>query len=333
MTAGHQPTSLAGVMHAEADAIARAATRLTSNATAAAVGVLTGCKGKVIVTGVGKSGLVAQKLAASLTSVGYLAMYLNPLDALHGDIGIVREGDAVVLISNSGETTELIALLPFLEKRGAKTVGILGRVESSLARRCTAMLDASVAREAAPIEQVPTSSTAVAMAICDGLLVECIAARNVSVEEFALNHPAGAIGRRLTLTVGDVMIPVGKLQFVAQTAALPEVIEALTTQAIGAVLVKHVQVSTALGGIITDGDLRRLIERGAEAGAPGGSLLALTAADVMRPGPRQIRQSALAVEAADLMEAHRITSVLATDDQGRVVGALNSHDLMQAKVI
>ena len=327
MTAGHQPTSLAGVMHAEADAIARAATRLTSNATAAAVGVLTGCKGKVIVTGVGKSGLVAQKLAASLTSVGYLAMYLNPLDALHGDIGIVREGDAVVLISNSGETTELIALLPFLEKRGAKTVGILGRVESSLARRCTAMLDASVAREAAPIEQVPTSSTAVAMAICDGLLVECIAARNVSVEEFALNHPAGAIGRRLTLTVGDVMIPVGKLQFVAQTAALPEVIEALTTQAIGAVLVKHEQVSTALGGIITDGDLRRALRR-----TSGEAWSTLRAADLMTASPVTTSSTVLAVDALVVMERNskKSVTVLPVVDDEVVVGMLRMHDLVQA---
>ena len=329
MTASQQPTSLAQVMRAEADAISQAASRLNSPATMAAVQTLTACNGKVIITGVGKSGLVAQKFAASLTSVGYMAIYLNPLDALHGDIGIVRDGDVVVLISNSGETSELVALLPFFDKRGVNTIGILGRVDSSLGQRCTAVLDASVDREAAPIEQVPTSSTAVAMAICDGLLVECISARNISVKEFALNHPAGAIGRRLTLTVGDVMIPSNKLQFVSRAAQLPEVIEALTTQAIGAVVVKHERIDTALGGIITDGDLRRALRR-----ISGDRWSTLTAADLMTESPITTSTGVLAVDALVLMERNqkKAITVLPVVDAGTVVGMLRMHDLVQARL-
>ena len=329
MTASQQPTSLAEVMRAEADAISRAASRLNSPTTMAAVQALTACNGKVIITGVGKSGLVAQKFAASLTSVGYMAIYLNPLDALHGDIGIVRDGDVVVLISNSGETSELVALLPFFDKRGVNTIGILGRVDSSLGQRCTAVLDASVDREAAPIEQVPTSSTAVAMAICDGLLVECISAKSISVEEFALNHPAGSIGRRLTLTVGDVMIPSNKLQFVSRAAQLPEVIEALTTQAIGAVLVKHDRIDTALGGIITDGDLRRALRR-----VSGDRWSTLTAADLMTESPITTSTGVLAVDALVLMERNqkKAITVLPVVDAGTVVGMLRMHDLVQARL-
>ncbi len=329
MTASQQPTSLAQVMRAEADAISRAASRLNSPATMAAVQTLTACNGKVIITGVGKSGLVAQKFAASLTSVGYMAIYLNPLDALHGDIGIVRDGDVVVLISNSGETSELVALLPFFDKRGVNTIGILGRVDSSLGQRCTAVFDASFARDAAPIESVSTPSTAVAIAACDGLLVECILARNISVEEFALNHPAGAIGRRLTLTVGDVMIPSNMLQFVSRAAQLPEVIEALTTQAIGAVLVKHDRIDTALGGIITDGDLRRALRRNS-----GDRWPALTAADLMTESPITTSSEMLAVDALELMERNqkKAITVLPVVDAGTVVGMLRMHDLVQARL-
>ncbi len=327
MTAQLPPATLATVMRAEATAIGHAAARMDSAPARAAVGVLTECAGKVIVSGVGKSGLVAQKFAASLTSVGQMAVYLNPLDALHGDIGIVQAGDVVVLVSNSGETSELIALLPFLQKRGVHTIGILGRVTSTLGRQCTAVLDASVAHEAAPIEQVPTSSTAVAMAVGDGLLVEWMTARGVSVYDFAVNHPAGAIGRRLTLTVADVMIPLGRLQFVTREAPLPEVIEALTAQGIGAVMVTHQSNNARLGGIITDGDLRRGLRRTAGEHWP-----TLTADDLMTSSPVTTSSSVLAAEALALMERNskKAVTVLPVVDNEHVVGMLRMHDLVQA---
>ena len=204
------------------------------------------------------TGSKGEKIAASFTSVGLLSVYLNPLDALHGDIGVVREGDVVVLISNSGETSELLAIVPFLKKRAVKMLGILGKAKSTLGDHCDVVLDASVEREAAPIDQVPTSSTAVAMSLGDALAVAWMTEKGVSVSDFAMNHPGGTIGRRLTLTVADLMISREKLLMVQPDARLPEVVDALTTQAIGAVLVANPGNPSALGGIITDGDLRGL---------------------------------------------------------------------------
>jgi len=255
------PPPIAEVMLAEAQAITAAAQRLDATHAQRAVDMLVACDGKVLVTGVGKSGLVAQKIAASLTSVGLMSVYLNPLDALHGDIGVVRDGDIIIMISNSGETTELLAVIPYIKKRNVQLLGILGKTKSAIGERCDLTLDASVEREASPIDQVPTSSTAVAMAIGDALTVAWMTAKGVSVNDFAMNHPAGSIGRRLTLMVRDLMIPRKKLMMINADARLPEVVDALTTQAIGAVIVAHAVDTAALGGIITDGDLRRALKR------------------------------------------------------------------------
>jgi arabinose-5-phosphate isomerase len=311
----------------EAGAIAAAAKRLDSSTADAAVNLLARCTGKVIITGVGKSGLVAQKVAASFTSVGLLSVYLNPLDALHGDIGVVREGDVVVMVSNSGETSELLAIVPFLKKRGVTLLGILGRGKSSLAERCDVVLDASVEREAAPIDQVPTSSTAVAMALGDALTVAWMTEKGVSVNDFAMNHPGGAIGRRLTLTVADLMITGEKLVMVAPDAHLPDVVDALTTQAIGAVLVQNPTNAHALGGIITDGDLRRALKR--STADNWGSLLAR---DLMTATPITVDSRTAAVDALMLMErnSRKAITVLPVVDDGAVVGMLRMHDLVQA---
>jgi len=318
---------LADVMLEEAAAITAAAKRLDGNIAAAATGLLLSCSGKVVISGVGKSGLVAQKIAASFTSVGLLSVYLNPLDALHGDIGVVREGDVVVLISNSGETSELLALVPFMKKRGVKLLGVLGRAKSSLAEHCDVVLDASVEREAAPIDQVPTSSTAVAMSLGDALAVAWMTEKGVSINDFAMNHPGGTIGRRLTLTVADLMIPREKLVMVPPDARLPEVVDALTTQAIGAVLVVNPANPSALGGIITDGDLRRALKR-STADKWGG----LVARDLMTASPISVGSSVAAVEALTLMErnARKAITVLPVVDSGVVVGMLRMHDLVQA---
>jgi arabinose-5-phosphate isomerase len=321
------PPPIAEVMLAEAQAITAAAQRLDATHAQRAVDMLVACTGKVLVTGVGKSGLVAQKIAASLTSVGLMSVYLNPLDALHGDIGVVRDGDVIIMISNSGETTELLAVIPYVKKRDVQLLGILGKTKSAIGQRCDLALDASVEREASPIDQVPTSSTAVAMAIGDALTVAWMTAKGVSVNDFAMNHPAGSIGRRLTLMVRDLMIPLDKLIMINADARLPEVVDALTTQAIGAVLVKHAVDPAALGGIITDGDLRRALKR-----TPADRWGELVARDLMTTSPIAVASGMPAIEALTLMErnAKKAITVLPVIDEAKVVGMLRMHDLVQA---
>ena len=320
-------STLSSVLLAEAEAIIAAAHRMRPQASESAVNLLVNCVGKVIVTGVGKSGLVAQKIAASFTSVGLMSVYLNPLDALHGDIGVVGSGDVIIMISNSGETSELLTIVPYAKKRATALLGILGKTTSSLAAHCDAVLDASVAHEAAPIDQVPTSSTAVAMAIGDALTVAWMTAKGVSVADFAMNHPAGAIGRRLTLMVRDLMIPREKLMMVAASATLPEVVDALTTQAIGAVLVAHASSEGTLGGIITDGDLRRALKR-----TPADKWGAMTARELMTPNPISVSAGVPAIEALTLMERNtkKAITVLPVFDGENVVGMVRMHDLVQA---
>ena len=321
------PPPIAEVMLAEAQAITVAAQRLDATHAQRAVDMLVACTGKVLVTGVGKSGLVAQKIAASLTSVGLMSVYLNPLDALHGDIGVVRDGDVIIMISNSGETTELLAVIPYVKKRDVQLLGILGKTKSAIGQRCDLVLDASVEREASPIDQVPTSSTAVAMAIGDALTVAWMTAKGVSVNDFAMNHPAGSIGRRLTLMVRDLMIPRDKLIMINADARLPEVVDALTTQAVGAVLVTHAVDPDALGGIITDGDLRRALKR-----TPADGWGELVARDLMTTSPIAVASGMPAIEALTLMErnAKKAITVLPVIDEAKVVGMLRMHDLVQA---
>ena len=321
------PPPIAEVMLAEAQAITAAAQRLDATHAQRAVDMLVACNGKVLVTGVGKSGLVAQKIAASLTSVGLMSVYLNPLDALHGDIGVVRDGDVIIMISNSGETTELLAVIPYVKKRDVQLLGILGKTKSAIGQRCDLVLDASVEREASPIDQVPTSSTAVAMAIGDALTVAWMTAKGVSVNDFAMNHPAGSIGRRLTLMVRDLMIPRDKLIMINADARLPEVVDALTTQAVGAVLVTHAVDPDVLGGIITDGDLRRALKR-----TPADGWGELVARDLMTTSPIAVASGMPAIEALTLMErnAKKAITVLPVIDEAKVVGMLRMHDLVQA---
>ena len=312
----------------EAAALTAAAHRLDRVNVTTAVQILDECSQKVIVSGVGKSGIVARKIAATFSSVGLVAIYLNPLDALHGDIGVVAAGDVIILLSNSGETRELLAILPHLRRRGTKVIAIVGKLDSSLAREADVALDASVETEAGPHNLVPTASTVVAMAIGDALAAVWMHKRNISPDDFATNHPAGELGKKLTLVVADLMVPVARVEALSGSTTMLEVIEQLTTVGIGAAWVRDRTSTQFIDGIITDGDLRRVLR----ANKP--ELWAnLTAKDIMTRDPLTIGRSVLAIDAIKMMErnAKKSISVLpVVDSAGAVVGILRLHDLVQA---
>ncbi|MDP9043354.1 MAG: KpsF/GutQ family sugar-phosphate isomerase [Pseudomonadota bacterium] len=282
------------------------------------------CRGRVVVMGMGKSGHVARKIAATLASTGTPALFVHPGEASHGDLGMVAGGDVVLAISNSGESDEIAAILPALRRLGVTLVAMTGRPESSLARHADIAISSAVDEEACPLNLAPTTSTTAQMVLGDALAVALLDARGFREEDFARSHPGGSLGRKLLMHVRDLMRSGADVPRVAPDAALVEVLREISGKGLGATAV--VDADDQVLGIFTDGDLRRLIERGAD-------LRALRAADVMHPNPRLIGGDALAVEAADLMEQHRITSVLVVDPRGALIGALNSNDLMRAKVI
>ncbi len=282
------------------------------------------CRGRVIVMGMGKSGHVGRKIAATLASTGTPAFFVHPGEASHGDLGMVQATDVVLAISHSGESEELAALLPALRRLGVVLVAMTGRAESTLARHADHVLSSAVEQEACPLNLAPTASTTAQMALGDALAVALLDARGFREADFARSHPGGALGRKLLMHVQDLMRQGESVPRVAPGASLHELLREMTGKGLGFAAVVDAQGRPA--GIFTDGDLRRLIERGAE-------LQALHAHEVMHPGPRQVHADALAVDAAALMERHRITSVLVVDADGRLVGALNSNDLMRAKVI
>jgi arabinose-5-phosphate isomerase len=290
----------------------------------AAVEAILATRGRVIVTGMGKSGHVGRKIAATLASTGTPAFFVHPGEASHGDLGMVMAGDVVLAISNSGESDELAAILPAIRRLGVTLVGMTGRPDSTLARLADIALDCGVDQEACPLNLAPTASTTAQMALGDALAVVLLDARGFREEDFARSHPGGALGRKLLMHVDDLMRRGDALPRVADSAALTQVMREMSAKGLGATAV--VDGDDHVLGIFTDGDLRRLVESGRE-------LLTLTAADVMNRNPRTVRRGALAVEAAQTMETHRITSVLVVDGDGRLVGALNTNDLMRAKVI
>lgn len=293
---------------------------------ALAVRRLLACRGRVVVSGMGKSGHVGRKIAATLASTGTPAFFMHPAEASHGDLGMITAADVVLAISNSGESEELNTILPLIKRMGVPLVAMTGRIDSTLGRHADVVLDTSVAREACPLNLAPTASTTAQMAMGDALAVALLSARGFQPEDFARSHPGGALGRRLLTLVRDVMRPLAQTPRVPPTATLPDMMRAMSAGGLGATAIVDEQGRPV--GIFTDGDLRRLIEA-----RPGQDLRALTAQTIMHAPPRTIRAQALAVEAAELMEQHRITSVLVVDEAGRLAGALNSHDLMRAKVI
>ncbi|HSV69486.1 MAG TPA: KpsF/GutQ family sugar-phosphate isomerase [Methylibium sp.] len=295
-----------------------------AGAFAAAVTTILACRGRVVVMGMGKSGHVSRKIAATLASTGTPAMFVHPAEASHGDLGMVTPTDVVIALSNSGESDELSAILPVLKRLGVPVIAITGRADSSLASHAELVLDSSVAEEACPLNLAPTASTTAQMALGDALAVALLDARGFEAEDFARSHPGGSLGRKLLTHVRDVMRKGDAVPSVTPDTGFVDTMREMSAKGIGCAAI--VDAERRPIGIFTDGDLRRLIERGDD-------VRQLKAADVMRADPKRVRADALAVEAADVMEIAKVTSVLVVDDDGRLVGALTSNDLLRAKVI
>jgi arabinose-5-phosphate isomerase len=281
-------------------------------------------RGRVVVMGMGKSGHIGRKIAATLASTGTPAMFVHPAEASHGDLGMITAADLVLAISNSGESQEMSAILPVLKRLGAPLIAMTGNGQSTMAQHADLWLDTSVAKEACPLNLAPTASTTAQLALGDALAVALLDARGFKAEDFARSHPGGALGRKLLTHVSDVMRSGDAVPKVAPNATFSGMMQEMSAKGLGATAI--VSAENKVLGIFTDGDLRRLVERGLD-------LRGLTAQEVMHPGPTTIQANALAVDAADVMEAKRITSVLVVDEIGALCGALNSNDLMRAKVI
>ncbi|WP_251973640.1 KpsF/GutQ family sugar-phosphate isomerase [Sphaerotilus microaerophilus] len=291
---------------------------------AAAVRAMLGCRGRVVVMGMGKSGHVGRKIAATLASTGTPAFFVHPGEASHGDLGMVTPGDVVLAISNSGESEELAAILPALRRLGVTLLAMTGRPESTLAAHADLVLSNRVEQEACPLNLAPTASTTAQLALGDALAVALLDARGFREEDFARSHPGGALGRKLLTHVRDVMRSGDAVPRVTEAAGFFDVMREMSAKGLGCTAV--VDEAGGAIGIFTDGDLRRLIER-------GGEVRQLRAGDIMHRQPRTVAENALAVVAADLMEQARIHNVLVVDAAGRLVGALTYNDLLTAKVI
>jgi len=310
-------------LQVEARALTALAPRL-GEAFASAVHLVLATTGRVAVMGMGKSGHVGRKIAATLASTGTPALFIHPAEASHGDLGMVTPGDVVLALSNSGESDELNAILPVLKRLGVPVIAMTGRAESSLAAHATLVLDSAVAEEACPLQLAPTASTTAQMALGDALAMALLDARGFRAEDFARSHPGGTLGRKLLSHVRDLMRSGEALPRVAPAASLTATMREMSAKGLGMAVL--VDADDKVLGIFTDGDLRRLIENGRD-------LRDLTAADVAHARPRTVAAEALAVDAADLMEAQRITVVLVVDAERHLLGAVSINDLMRAKVI
>ena len=312
------------LLQLESNAIAQTATRLDPVQVERVVDLIAGCKGNVVILGVGKSGIIGQKIAATMTSTGTAALYLHPSDALHGGLGIVQPDGVVIVLSNSGETDEIVGMLPFLKHRDVAIIAIVGNLNSTLARRADAVLDASVDQEACPLNLAPTTSTTVALAIGDALAMTVMKVKGLTTDDFAVNHPAGRLGKRLTLRVADLMYRDGENPTIATGSSWVEVVRAISKGGLGAVCV--VDPQGRLAGIITDGDLRRAIERTSH-----DALAKLTCDDFMTRQPTVATPNLLAFDALRLMEERPSQiSVLPVVDEDQVcVGIIRVHDIVR----
>lgn len=311
------------VLDIEADAV-RGLRDQVDECFVAAVDFLLSCRGRVVVSGIGKSGHIARKLAATLASTGTPAFFVHPAEASHGDLGMVTQDDVFIALSNSGESEELVAILPLVKRLGAKLIAMTGRPESTLAQLSDVHLNAGVKKEACPLELAPTASTTAALALGDALAMAVLDARGFGADDFARSHPGGALGRRLLTYVRDVMRTGDQLPKVGANATVRDALFQLTSKRMGMTAI--VDDNGHVEGIFTDGDLRRVLER-------TGDFRELPIGDVMTRGPRTIGPDHLAVEAVESMERHRINQMLVVDADGKLIGALNMHDLFSKKVI
>jgi arabinose-5-phosphate isomerase len=288
------------------------------------VAMVLALQGRVVVMGMGKSGHIGRKIAATLASTGTPAMFVHPAEASHGDLGMITSADMVLAISNSGESPEMAAVLPVLKRLGTPVVAMTGNPKSTMATHAALWLDSGVAKEACPLNLAPTASTTAQLALGDALAVALLDARGFRAEDFARSHPGGALGRKLLTHVSDVMRSGDAVPRVFANASFSTLMREMSAKGLGATAV--VDDNNHVLGIFTDGDLRRLLEQGVD-------LREKTAQDVMQQSPHAVRMHSLAVDAAELMERYKITSVLVLDDEDCLCGALNSNDLMRAKVI
>lgn len=286
---------------------------------------LLACRGRVVCTGMGKSGHIATKIAATLASTGTPAFFMHPGEASHGDLGMVMDGDVVLALSNSGETEEILTIVPALRRQGNRLIVLSGRPESSLARLADVHLDVSVTEEACPLGLAPTSSTTAALVMGDALAVALLEARGFTAEDFARSHPAGALGRRLLLHISDVMHTGADVPMVGQSATTTEALLEMSRKRLGMTAI--VDADHRLLGVFTDGDLRRALD------VSDLDLRSTPVANLMARTPKTIRAEQLAVEAAHLMEEHKISALVVIDAENRVIGALNIHDLLRARVV
>jgi arabinose-5-phosphate isomerase len=311
------------VLVAEAEAVRVIADRL-DDSFVSAVAAIHACRGRIVVTGIGKSGHIARKIAATFASTGTPAFFVHSAEASHGDLGMIAPGDVVIALSNSGESPELVSILPLLKRRGARLIAITGNLRATLAREADVTLDASVAKEAGPLGLAPTSSTTAALALGDALALALLEARGFSEEDFASAHPGGALGRKLLVRVADIMHGGAALPTVGVDATLSAALLEMSGKRLGMTAVVH--PDGTLAGIYTDGDLRRTLEKGTD-------VRTARIADVMTRDPHTIRSDRLAAEAVQYMEQFSIMALLVVDEAGRLVGAFNMHDLFRAGVV
>ncbi len=277
-------------------------------------------RGRVVFTGMGKSGLIARKIVATLNSTGTAAIYMHPTDGLHGDLGMVRKDDIVIMISKSGRTEELVQLIPMLKRIGLPLVGMLGETDSQIARECDAVLNVGVKEEACPLDLAPTASTTATLAMGDALAIALLEMRGFTEEDFAMLHPGGSLGKRLALKIEEIMIKGKDIPIINENASIKDTILVITSKRLGTTCV--VNKEGILTGIITDGDLRRLLEKTLD-------IKDLVAAEIMTRNPKTISKDLLASFALQQMETFKITSLIVTDKNSKPEGIVHLHDLVK----
>ena len=308
------------VVRIEGRAVAELERRINGDF-ASAVELIAECKGRLIITGVGKSGIIARKIVATMNSTGTPSVFLHPSDAVHGDLGIVRHDDVVVCISKSGNTAEMSTLVPMFKRIGVPIISLIGNRNSMLGRESTVVLDASVEEEACPHDLAPTSSTTVTLVLGDALAIALLDHKQFRIEDFAMYHPGGTLGKRLLLKVDELMVTGDHIPRVAGSVSLKEAIMEMTSKRLGCTCV--VRPDDTLEGVITDGDLRRLLQRTTD-------INNITAAQAMTKTPKTARQGSLAVVVLQEMELFKITQIIVVDGQNHPVGVVHLHDLVNA---